>query len=354
MTSGLGSGPPDSNSSLYILREHVSLKSYHTFGLAAKARFFCEINSESALLALLKAPVFIKYPHVFLGEGSNTLFTRDFPGIVVRLSIKGIQRLAEDEENIYLKASAGENWHDFVKYTLKSHCYGLENLSLIPGSVGAAPVQNIGAYGVEVKDLITQVDTIDIVSGEKRVFENNECHFSYRDSCFKGDLKGRYIITAVSFRLTKQAKLKLDYAGLKESIKKIGLNNPTPLDVSDVICNLRQAKLPDPNKIGNAGSFFKNPVISETHYFNLQKQFSEIKSFKLKNQEYKIPAGWLIECCGFKGESIGPVGIYEKQALVLINDAEASGKDVHRAIAQITERVNVTFGIVLEVEPILL
>ena len=354
MTPRLGGGPPDCDSSLYTLREHVSLKPYHTFGLAAKARFFCEINSESALLALLKSPVFIQHPHVFLGEGSNTLFTRDFPGIVVRLCIKGVQQLAEDDESIYLKVSAGENWHDFVIYTLKSHCYGLENLSLIPGSVGAAPVQNIGAYGVEAKDFIAQVDAIDIVSGEKRVFENKECHFSYRDSCFKGALKGRYVITSVSFRLAKQANLKLDYAGLKENLEKKGLNNPAPLDVSNVICSLRKAKLPDPDEIGNAGSFFKNPVLSEAHYSSLQKRFSEIKSFKLKNQKYKIPAGWLIEYCGFKGESIGSVGIYEKQALVLINCAEASGEDVHRAVAKITERVNITFGILLEIEPILL
>lgn len=344
----------DSKPPLYTLKEHVSLKPYHTFGLAAEARFFCEIESEQALLALLNAPVFIEHSHALLGEGSNTLFTRDFPGIVVRLNIKGVQWLAEDEENIYLKASAGESWHDFVKYTLNRHYYGLENLSLIPGSVGAAPVQNIGAYGVEVKDVITQVDAIDIVSGEKRVFENSECHFSYRDSCFKGDLKGRYIITAVSFCLRKQAKLKLDYAGLKEGIDEQGLSNPTPLDVSDMICSLRQAKLPDPDKIGNAGSFFKNPIISAAHYFNLHKQFPEIKSFKLKNQEYKIPAGWLIEYCGFKGKNIGPIGIYEKQALVLINSGEGSGEDVRRAITQITERVNTTFGILLEVEPVLL
>lgn len=352
--SDFGSGLSDYGSSLYVLREHVSLKPYHTFGLAAKARFFCEIDSEPALQALLKSPTFIKYPHVFLGEGSNTLFTQDFPGIVVRLNIKGVQRLAENKEGIYLKVSAGENWHDFVKYTLENHYYGLENLSLIPGSVGAAPVQNIGAYGVEVKDVISQVDAVDVVSGEKRVFENDECYFAYRDSCFKSDLKGRYIITAVSFRLKKQAQLNLDYAGLNESIKKIGLKTPTPLEVSDVVCSLRQEKLPDPKKIKNAGSFFKNPIISKTHYLNLQKQFPEIKSFKLENQEYKVSAGWLIECCGFKGESIGSVGVYEKQALVLINDGGASGKDVHRAITRITEKVDMTFGIFLEVEPTLL
>ncbi|MBL4608078.1 MAG: UDP-N-acetylmuramate dehydrogenase [Pseudomonadales bacterium] len=352
MTSGL-EHPDNISVSPYLIREYASLKPFHTFGLSATARFFCEIDSEEALLALLKGPVFVENSHVFLGEGSNTLFTRDFSGIVVRLNIMGLQQVSEDEQCITLKVSAGENWHSFVKYTLNSGYYGLENLSLIPGSVGAAPVQNIGAYGVEVKDLIAEVEAIDIYSGAKRIFKNRDCDFSYRHSCFKGELENRYVITAVSFCLTKAPKLKLEYAGLTEGFESQGLRKPTALDVSDLICDLRKSKLPDPDKIGNAGSFFKNPIISAAQYFKLQEQFAEIKSFKLKNNKYKIPAGWLIEYCGFKGASIGPIGIYEKQALVLINSGEANGADVHHAVKQITSRVSFEFDILLEVEPII-
>ena len=341
------------SSSLYKIHEYTSLKALHTFGLPAVARYFCEIDNEQSLIAVLKSPEFIDYPHFFLGEGSNTLFTHDYPGIVIRLNTRGIEILFENNESICLRVGAGENWHKFIQFTLEQGYCGLENLSLIPGSVGASPVQNIGAYGVEVKDFITRIDAIDIQSGEKRIFENAECNFSYRDSCFKAELKNRYVITAVSFRLKKRPQLMLDYAGLREGLKAKGLASPTPLDVSTLICSLRKAKLPDPNKIGNAGSFFKNPILSASHYSVLQKNHPEIKSFKLKNNQYKIPAAWLIEYCGFKGKYIGSVGIYEKQALVLINRGQASGKDVHLAIRQITEKVSRVFNITLDVEPIL-
>lgn len=340
--------------SIIQIKERISLKERHTFGLPATARFFCEIENESSLLALLKSPTFRDNEHVFLGEGSNSLFMRDYPGIVVCLRNKGVRILSENDEAVCLRVSAGENWHEFVQYTLTHGYFGLENLSLIPGSVGAAPVQNIGAYGVEVNDFITHVEAIDVESAEVRTFKNKECGFSYRDSCFKSSLKNRYVITAVFFRLLKQPHLVLGYAGLREGLDSRGINNPTALDVSALVCEVRRTKLPDPKETGNAGSFFKHPMITESHYLKLKEIFPDIKSFELDHGRYKIPAGWLIERCGFKGRSIGPVGIYKKQALVLVNNGVASGVDVERAIVKITEKVKSKFDIILSVEPVLI
>lgn len=335
---------------LFAIQEQVSLKPFHTFALPARARYFCRIKSEAALLALRETALFQAQPCVFLGEGSNTLFQQDFPGLVVKLEIKGIKVVYENDQSVHLKVMAGENWHELVQHTLQQQWFGLENLSLIPGTAGAAPIQNIGAYGVELKDVLLELSALELQTGKTVIFSNEDCCFAYRDSRFKRQA-GRYVITSITLKLSKQPVLHLDYASIQEELRARHLTHPTPQQLSELICTIRRQKLPDPAVLPNAGSFFKNPVVSAAEYQRLRAKFPDLKSQKVSDNDYKIPAGWLLESCGFKGKKINNISVYEKQALVLVNNGKASGNDLVEAIQLLIAAVQDKFGLSLEVEP---
>lgn len=335
----------------YSIQENVSLIPYHTFSLPAKARYFCKISNKNALKALLKDTRFNTIPRLFLGEGSNTIFIQDFPGLVIQVSIKGKECIYQDENKVHVKAGAGENWHELVLYTLNHGWCGLENLSLIPGSAGAAPIQNIGAYGVEIKNVLHSLSVIDLFTGRESILNNKECGFSYRDSCFKHEYKNRYVIISITLELSKTPDLSLDYGGLGKALLEDHITKPSVMDLSRQICKLRRSKLPDPDKLANAGSFFKNPVVSSEEFSVLQEKFPEIKAYPVKEGGVKLAAGWLIESCGWKGRSIGGVSVYARQALVLTNSGMATGQTLMHVAESIRSDVRYKFNVFLEIEP---
>jgi UDP-N-acetylmuramate dehydrogenase len=331
------------------ISDNRSLKPYNTFGIDATTRYFFEPESEQDLLGFLRASETKYQPCFILGGGSNVLFTKDFEGTVIHIGIKGIEILKEDHESVIIKAGAGENWDDFVGFCVERGWGGLENMSLIPGNVGTTPVQNVGAYGVEVKDLIVEVEAIERTTGRKRIFTNKECQFSYRESIFKCSEKDRFIIVNVTFRLSKHPVLNLKYKGVKEELDLSGIKFPTLGDVRKVICDIRRNKLPDPSKIGNAGSFFKNLIVSPERLEFLKNKFPGIVSFTQGNVT-KIPAAWLIEQCGWKGNRYGNAGVHADQPLVLVNHANATGKEILELANRIQRSVIEKFGIELEAE----
>ncbi|PQJ23402.1 UDP-N-acetylmuramate dehydrogenase [Tenacibaculum sp. SG-28] len=329
------------------IQEHISLKEYNTFGMHVYAKRFVSVSSFFALKNILEKE---KEVYIISG-GSNILLTKDISCLVIHIDIKGISIDKEEENYIYLTVNAGEHWHDFVNWCIAQNYGGLENLSLIPGYVGTAPIQNIGAYGVEVKDAITKVEGIDIKSGKRVSFSNTACNFGYRNSIFKQKLKNKVVITAVSFKLTKTKHvINSSYGAIESELKKKNIVNPSIKDISEAVISIRKSKLPDPKKIGNSGSFFKNPVIAITKYEALQKQFPKIPSYPISENEVKVPAGWLIENIGYKGKNYGTYGVHEKQALVLVNYGDASGKDIYRLAQEIQKEVEKKFGIHLEME----
>lgn len=279
------------------------------------------------------------------------LLTSDIDILVVHVDIKGISIDNETEDHVYLTVNAGENWHEFVLWCIAQNYGGLENLSLIPGNVGTCPIQNIGAYGVEVKDIITKVETIEIASGKRVAFSNEACKFSYRDSIFKNTAKGEYILTSVSFKLTKRNHIiNTSYGAIASLLKERNIVDPTIKDVSEIVIAIRQSKLPDPKEIGNCGSFFKNPVVSTEQFKSLQKKYPDIPSFVVSEDQVKVPAGWLIEQAGFKGKRYGDAGVHAKQALVLVNYGNASGAEIHELAQKIQRNILDLFQISLEVE----
>jgi len=407
------------------LDQKVSLKPFHTFGMEAEARYFVEAKTHSEVLTLLNYRHMIHMPILFLGGGSNVIFTGDFSGIVIRINSKGIVIREENENQVLVTAEAGETWDEFVQYCVSRGWAGLENLSLIPGTVGAAPIQNIGAYGVEVKDVIESVQVVEINSGKQKRFTTEECQFGYRDSIFKRDLKGKVIILNVTFRLDKISELqgnrvtglqgnrvtglqgnrvtglqgnrvtglqgdraaesqsesvtglsllKLDYGDIRPELEYLGVSVPTISDVREAVCNIRRRKLPDPAEIGNAGSFFKNPLICHEHFISLQDRFPAIPFYPLapdndylaekasrpaahtisegavKTAYAKIPAAWLIEQCGWKGYRTGDAGVHPNQPLVLVNYGNATGLQIVGLANQIMDSVYRKFGITLEME----
>ena len=332
------------------IEEHHPLKKHNTFGIDVKARYFAQVNSTQLLMKLLGHGVFRENEHLVLGDGSNILFTGDFDGLVVQMAIDGIHVVKEDDDYFWVKAGAGVSWHHLVTCCIKAGFGGLENLALIPGKVGAAPIQNIGAYGVEVKDYIEGVEAFEITTGKKRYFTNAECRFAYRDSIFKNTSKNQYIITNVAFRLTKKHTLHTSYGAIEETLADMKIDRPTIASVGEAVTRIRRSKLPDPAKIPNAGSFFKNPVVLQTTYQNLQKRFSDIPGYTVDENYVKIPAGWLIEQSGWKGKRIGNAGVHEKQSLVLVNMGGASGPDILRLSKKIAESVHQKFEIDLEPE----
>ena len=324
-----------------------SLLPHNTFRMDVKAARFMEYSSEEELTAFL-ASGGLTSPYLHIGGGSNLLFLSDYPGLVLHSSVKGVETVAETDERVELRVGSGVVWDDFVAYTVKKGLYGAENLSLIPGEVGASAVQNIGAYGVEAKDLVVSVDAVEAATGKKRRFTREECRYAYRDSIFKKELKGRYFVTYVTYRLSKLPVFHLDYGNVRAELEKDGME-PTLANVRRVIAAIRSNKLPDPKVTGNAGSFFMNPVVSQEQFDRLQAEYSEMASYRLDGNRVKIPAGWLIERCGWKGKALGPAAVHDRQALVLVNRGGATGRDVLRLADEVARSVKERFGI--EISP---
>lgn len=332
-----------------LIQHNISLKPYNTFGINVFAKHFTSITSVTELIEVLKLK---EYPsHFILGGGSNMLLTKDINDLVIHINIKGIKVISENETHVIVKANAGENWHEFVLWCLKHHYGGVENLSLIPGNVGTAPIQNIGAYGVELKDTFYSCETLNINSKEIKCFNLEDCNFGYRESIFKQELKDKHIITSVSFKLKKAPHyLQTDYGAITSQLSIMDITNPTIKDVSRAVIAIRKEKLPDPKEIGNSGSFFKNPIIPISHYNQLKNNFSNIPCYPISETEVKVPAGWLIEHSGFKGKTFGDYGVHKKQALVLVNYGNANGLDILKLARIIQKTVFKIFQINIETE----
>ena len=327
------------------IQQNISLKNYNTFGIDVVAKQFIEANSIQELKEIIS-----KEKDVFLlGGGSNMLLTSNIKKLVVHLNFKGIIVNDTNKNNVFITAEAGENWHEFVLWCVSQNYGGLENLSLIPGNVGTSPIQNIGAYGVEIKDTFHQLEALEIETGKIKTFKKAACNFGYRNSVFKNELKGKYIITNVTFKLTKSTHItNTSYGAISSLLSSI--KNPTIKDISNAIIAIRESKLPDPKKIGNSGSFFKNPVIDLNSFDKLQERYPEVPFYKVSDEEIKIPAGWLIEQCGFKGKRFGDAGVHKNQALVLVNYGNASGEEIYELAQKIQRKVKTLFNISLEIE----
>lgn len=331
------------------IQENVNLHRYNTFHVEAKARFFTDITTLGQLRDVLAWVRERNIPFMLIGQGSNILFKQDYPGMILELNIKGIHVTDETATQVDVEVQCGEVWHDFVQHALRQGWYGLENLSLIPGTVGAAPVQNIGAYGVEVKDTVLTLKALHIASGELRTFTNAECGFSYRDSVFKHGLKDQYIICSVVFRLNKQPHLNLSYPALQAALHDIPQKLISPELVSATVCKIRSSKLPDHHKLGNAGSFFWNPKVTQEEFSRLSASFPGIVGYP-EDKMVKIPAAWLIEKAGWKGYREGDVGVHRDHALVLVNYGKATGAQLVHLAERIQESVQSIFGIRLQPE----
>jgi UDP-N-acetylmuramate dehydrogenase len=327
-----------------------SLKNENTFGIDVKALQYVKIYDEEELKFLFSLSEFRKEKKLVLGGGSNILLTEDFNGIVIKNAIPGIKIIYEDNDSVLIKAGAGVVWNDLVLFSVEKNLGGIENLILIPGTVGAAPIQNIGAYGAELKDCFHSLKGIYINSCEESVFEKDDCRFGYRDSIFKNELKGKFVITYVLLTLIKNPRPHINYGSIKNELDKLNKVEFTIKDISDVIAGLRKEKLPDPSEIGNAGSFFKNPVVDKEFYLDLKKHFADLPGFSSELDKVKIPAGWLIEKCGWKGKRIKDAGVHTKQALVLVNYGNSTGNDLLSLAGEIKISVYKTFGIELSEE----
>lgn len=335
-----------------MLKSKISLKNYNTFNVDVETKFFYPCKSEENLIRFLNFETIKNYPIFVLGSGSNILFVNDFNGIIINLQNKGIKILKEVNNEIYIQVAAGELWDDFVKFCICNSYYGSENLSLIPGTVGASPVQNIGAYGVEAKDLIYKVITVNIKSGKKKIFSNQECKFDYRNSIFKNILKNKYIITKVIFRLSKKKNCKTDYGNIKkelENFEKINLKS-----IRQAVINIRKRKLPDIKNMPNAGSFFKNPIININKYHVLKHKYPKLISYKINENKVKLAAGQLIEMCGMKEKRTKNVGLCKNQALVIVNIGEANGQEILEFSKKIQHAVYRKFNIKIEREVIVI
>lgn len=331
-----------------LIRKNCPLGPYNTFGIAAHAARFTDVYSTDELRAALKVQT---QPLLILGGGSNILFTRDWPGMVIRNCIPGMAVVRQFKNRLWVRVGGGVVWHDFVLWAVGKGYGGIENLSLIPGSVGAAPVQNIGAYGVELKDVFVELEAIELATGKRFRFSRPDCRFGYRDSIFKGPEKGRFCITSVTFSLTKQQhRLNTRYGDIAKTLEAMGIHKPAIADISAAVIRIRSSKLPDPAQLGNCGSFFKNPEVARTVLEKIQTVEPEAPHYNLPDGRVKIPAGWLIQQCGWKGKRVGNTGCYEKQALVLVNYGGATGAEVKNLAFAIIDSVEKKFGIRLEPE----
>ena len=332
------------------LQENRSLKSLNTFAIDAKARYYAEFHSVDELRELIEIKNQHSFPLMVFGGGSNILFTKDYHGLVLKNDLKGIQIVKEDDRHIYIKVMAGENWHQFVMYCVNQNFAGVENLSLIPGNVGASPMQNIGAYGVEIKDVFHELEAYDKEDKVVRMFTENDCEFGYRESVFKNRLKDRFIILSVTYRLNWEPEYNTSYGAIQQELENMGVKELSCKAISQAVINIRSSKLPDPKQIRNAGSFFKNPTISISQYNSLIKDWPSMPSYPANEELIKVPAGWLIEQCGWKGYRDGDAGCYPKQALVLVNYGNATGNDILHLSEKIIKSVNTKFNIKLERE----
>ena len=342
------------------MKTNVNLKSYNSFGFHAVAKHFVEVNEIQELESLIRSDVFKHEKYLILSGGNNVLFRDDFfDGVVVHINTKGIEILCKDGNEIIVRAQAGEDWPNFVRFCVGKGWHGVENLAHIPGKVGAAPVQNIGAYGMELKDSFLRCEALDLATGETKVFTKKDCRFGYRESVFKNELKGLYVITSVDFLLKKNAPLHLEYGNIKAYLEQNGIESPTLQQLHDAICAIRDAKLPDVKQIGSAGSFFKNPVIERTQFEALQKEYPTMPHYDEPNGKVKVPAGWLIEHSGpstgsgtasWKGWRNEHVAVYEKQALVLVHYGGGKGQDIVELAQRIQDSVEAKFGIKISPE----
>lgn len=330
---------------------NFDLLPYNTLGVPVRAHYYVSVVDEDELREALAYSRQEKLPILVLGGGSNIVLRDDFLGLVIHIRLSGKNLLQEDHAYIWLRVAAGENWHQLVEYCLDYHYWGLENLSLIPGSVGAAPIQNIGAYGVELKDVFEELTAMDIRSGIQVTFSKDACEFGYRDSIFKGRLRDHYVITAVTFKLRKQPQLELSYPALRDALSGNAADAITPRQVSQRVCEIRRSKLPDPVQIPNVGSFFKNPVISTEHYQSLKSSYPELIAYPVSEEQVKLAAGWLIDNAGWRGQQDGPVAVHAQQALVLTNPGHAKGSAVIALAEKIQTSVFEKYGVTLEPEP---
>ena len=329
-------------------KENHCLRKHNTFGIDAKAKYFVEFDSLNELKSIIDSEIYNNNSLV-IGEGSNILFTKDFDGLILHNKIAGICISENHDEFVIVEVGAGVNWHEFVQWSVSQKLSGVENLALIPGKVGASPVQNIGAYGMEVKDTITKVHAFEIKKKRTQTFTNKECKFEYRNSIFKLKLKDKFIITKVEFKLLKNPLNKTNYGAIEEELKRLNLK-PSPKNITDAVVNIRNKKLPDPKELGNSGSFFKNPVVSTNKFNSLKKDFPKIVGYKISEDKIKIAAGWLIEKAGLKGYRDGDAGVHKNQALVVVNYGKASGKKIMNLAKKIQKTIFQKFGIQIEPE----
>ncbi|MCG6915590.1 UDP-N-acetylmuramate dehydrogenase [bacterium BMS3Abin03] len=330
--------------------ENYSLKSLNTFGVDVKTRYIAEIFSDNDLFKLLEDKEFESVRKFILGGGSNILFTKDFEGLVIKNSIPGINIIDEDDESIIIETGAGVNWDDFVSYCVEKKWCGVENLSLIPGTVGAAPIQNIGAYGQELKNVLYNLEGIFIETGEKKIFNNYECKFSYRESIFKNEFKNKFVITRIVFKLSKKPEVNISYPLVREELNNRKISDPKIRDLRKIVVDIRNSKLPDPKIIGNAGSFFKNPVVRNDKFKMLKEKYPDLNSYPVDDDHVKLSAAALIEKCGWKGKRIGNCGSYEKQPLVIVNYGEATAGEILELANNIRSSVEENFEVTLQQE----
>jgi UDP-N-acetylmuramate dehydrogenase len=330
--------------------ENYPLLKLNTFGLDVKAKYFTSINTINELIEIKKTNEFKDLQLLILGGGSNILFTKDFDGLVILNNIKGKEIIDQNHQSVFLKIGAGENWHELVMYCIDNGWGGIENLSLIPGNTGTAPMQNIGAYGVEIEETFVELEALEISSGKIIKFNNSDCEFGYRESVFKNKMKNQYIILNITLELNKNPVLNINYGDVKAILENQNINSPSIKDVSNAIISIRQSKLPDPKKIGNSGSFFKNPIVSLNQLELIKKKYPNVVNYKIKEDEFKIAAGWMIERAGWKGMKFKNYGVHEKQALVLVNYGLAKGMEIFNLSEKIILDIKDKFGITLERE----
>ncbi len=332
------------------ISENIQLRPYNSFRVAVQARYFAELSSNDALIDFVRSGNFRDARTLVLNGGSNLLFSSDFEGLILKIATTGIERIAEDQDHVWVRAMAGENWDDFVCWCIRRNLGGLENLSLIPGNVGAAPIQNIGAYGVEQKDVFYELEAINLQTGETRIFNRDACRFGYRDSIFKQNKNERWIVMWVTYRLTKKHSFKISYGAIRSELEKMQAPALTIATIGQAVRNIRSRKLPDTAETGSAGSFFKNPVVTKYEYLALQQRHPELVAYEADENHMKLAAGWLIDQLGWKGYREGDAGVWPQQALVLVNYGNASGADILNLAEKITNSVFEKFGIMLEPE----
>lgn len=333
-----------------MISSDVTLKPFNTFGIDVSARFFTEVNNEDRVRSVIESNEFKAHNNLILGGGSNVLFTKNFDGIVVKNNIQGIEVIEESNDHVLVKVGGGVVWHDFVLHAINQGWNGIENLSLIPGNVGASPMQNIGAYGVEIKDVFEELEAINIHTGEIDYFSNKECEFGYRESVFKRKLKGQYLISRVTYRLSKKGNFNTSYGAIDKQLEAMNVTDLTSKAISEAVVAIRQSKLPDPKEIGNSGSFFKNPVVSNQEFEKLKNEFPDVVGYAVGDTNTKLAAGWLIDQAGWKGKTINNYGVHKNQALVLVNYGGATGQEIYNLSEEILVSIREKFNVELERE----